>query len=83
MHTALKSVRVIGNNAVHPGQIDSTDDRATAFKLFGFVNIISAIFITQPKQIDNLYEYKSPENANAAINPYFANTPGVGSITPV
>jgi hypothetical protein len=68
MHSALNSVRVIGNNAINPGQIDSTDDRATAFKLFGFVNIISAILITQPKQIDNLYEYKSPENANAAIN---------------
>ena len=68
MHTALKSVRVIGNNAVHPGQIDIADDRATAFKLFGFVNIISAIFITQPKQIDDYYEYKSPENARAAID---------------
>jgi hypothetical protein len=68
MHKALNSVRVIGNNAVHPGQIDIADDRATAYKLFGFVNIISSIFITQPKQIDDYYEYKSPENAKAAFD---------------
>jgi hypothetical protein len=68
MHKALNSVRVIGNNAVHPGQIDIADDREAAYKLFGFVNIISSIFITQPKQIDDYYEYKSPENAKAAID---------------
>jgi hypothetical protein len=68
MHKALNSVRVIGNNAVQPGQIDIADDRATAYKLFGFVNIISSIFITQPKQIDDYYEYKSPENAKAAFD---------------
>ncbi len=31
---ALDAVRVIGNNAVHPGQIDLRDDRATAETLF-------------------------------------------------
>ncbi len=37
---ALDIVRVIGNNAVHPGQIDLTDDVQTAGKLFGLVNVI-------------------------------------------
>ncbi|WP_339614511.1 DUF4145 domain-containing protein, partial [uncultured Parvibaculum sp.] len=32
---ALDYVRVVGNNAVHPGQIDFKDDRGTAEKLFG------------------------------------------------
>lgn len=64
---ALDSVRVIGNNAVHPGQIDLKDDRETAYKLFGFVNVITDILIAQPKQIDDFYELKIPENAKAAI----------------
>ena len=39
LQQALDSVRVIGNNAVHPGQIDITDDVDTANKLFVFINI--------------------------------------------
>ncbi|MES2381072.1 MAG: DUF4145 domain-containing protein [Bacteroidota bacterium] len=68
MQKALDSVRVIGNNAVHPGQIDLTDDREAAYKLFGFVNIITDILITQPKQIDDFYSFKIPEGAKAAID---------------
>ncbi len=52
---ALDVVRVIGNGAVHPGQIDLKDDIATAAKLFELVNIIAEIMITQPKEIDKLY----------------------------
>lgn len=67
MQQALDSVRVIGNNAVHPGQIDFTDDTATAHKLFGFVNIIADTLITQPKQIAEFYTAVIPENDKAAI----------------
>jgi hypothetical protein len=48
---ALDVVRVIGNNAVHPGQIDMSDDRSTAEKLFGLVNLIAEIMISQPKHV--------------------------------
>lgn len=68
MQKALDSVRVVGNNAVHPGQIDLSDDREIAYKLFGFVNIITDILISQPKQIDEFYDLKIPESAKAAIN---------------
>ena len=34
---ALDTVRVIGNEAVHPGVMDLRDDRATAERLFGLV----------------------------------------------
>ena len=37
---ALDVVRVIGNNAVHPGQIDLKDDRETAAALFDLVNLV-------------------------------------------
>jgi hypothetical protein len=37
---SLDIVRVIGNDAVHPGQIDLTDDIETATKLFVLINFI-------------------------------------------
>lgn len=67
LQQALDSVRVIGNNAVHPGQIDLTDDIETANKLFVFVNIICDNQISQPKQIDDFYQTKIPHNLKEAI----------------
>jgi Domain of unknown function (DUF4145) len=53
---ALDVVRVIGNNAVHPGAIDLRDDRSTAEKLFSLVNLIAEIMITQPKHVAAMYD---------------------------
>jgi len=58
---ALDIVRVIGNNAVHPGVLDITDDIETASKLFELVNHIAYSTITQPKEIEGLYTTKVPE----------------------
>jgi hypothetical protein len=52
---ALDSVRVIGNEAVHPGELDLRDDRETASKLFRLVNFIAQKMITEPKEIDEIY----------------------------
>lgn len=52
---ALDSVRVIGNDAVHPGTIDLRDDRDTANKLFKLVNFIAQKMITEPREIDEIY----------------------------
>lgn len=52
---ALDIVRVIGNNAVHPGKIDLKDDRETATKLFDLVNLITDTMISQPDRIDAMY----------------------------
>lgn len=52
---ALDSVRVIGNNAVHPGTIDMTDNKDMAITLLKFINIIVENQITQPKLIDEAY----------------------------
>ena len=68
MQKALDSVRVIGNNAVHPGVIDLKDDKETARKLFAFVNIIADVLITQPNEIEKFYEEKVPEKMKEAIN---------------
>jgi len=55
LQQALDSVRVIGNHAVHPGQIDLNDTPETAFALFSFVNVICDYFITQPKKIAEVF----------------------------
>lgn len=68
LQQALDSVRVIGNNAVHPGQIDLKDDVETANKLFVFINIICDNQITQPKMIDEFYNTKIPDNLRQAID---------------
>jgi hypothetical protein len=51
----LDVVRVIGNNAVHPGEIDLRDDRGSAERLFVLVNLITDIMISQPKAIQEMY----------------------------
>lgn len=67
MQQALDSVRVIGNNAVHPGKIDLKDDTEIAYALFGFVNIICEILISQPKKVKEYYEKYIPENLRSEI----------------
>ena len=51
----LDSVRVIGNNAVHPGQIDIKDNKELALSLLSFINLIVDNRITQPKKILDTY----------------------------
>lgn len=63
---ALDVVRVLGNNAVHPGQIDLRDDRATAESLFCLLNLIAEKMISEPKHVDEVYA-ALPEDALKAI----------------
>lgn len=52
---SLDSVRVIGNEAVHPGVLDLRDDKETALALFSLVNFIIEKMISEPKEIDAIY----------------------------
>jgi hypothetical protein len=63
---ALDAVRVIGNNAIHPGNIDLRDDRPTAESLFRLLNLIAEKMISEPKHVDEVYA-TLPPNALAAI----------------
>lgn len=63
---ALDSIRVIGNNAVHPGTIDINDNPGVAETLFKIINMIVEKMITEPKQIDEIYDLL-PEGAKRAI----------------
>lgn len=64
---ALDIVRVVGNNAVHPGQIDLKDNRDVANSLFGLVNLIADVMITQPKHVEEMYKTVVPEAQREAI----------------
>lgn len=64
---ALDVVRVVGNEAVHPGTLDLRDDRDTALKLFGLVNSIAQQMITHPKEVEALYGML-PEAKRAGID---------------
>lgn len=52
---ALDVVRVIGNEAVHPGEINLDDNRDTALQLFNVINLIAEQMITHPKQVEAMY----------------------------
>ena len=65
---ALDTVRVIGNESVHPGEINLNDDREIANKLFELVNIIANIMITQPREIENLYNTLPEEKLEGIKN---------------
>jgi Domain of unknown function (DUF4145) len=58
---ALDIVRVTGNNAVHPGQID-VDDPEVAGKLFDLLNVIAEYMLSMPGRINTLYS-SLPEEA--------------------
>lgn len=63
---SLDIVRVTGNNAVHAGKI-AFDDTTDVQALFGLINVIANVLITQPKQIQALYD-GLPENSKEAID---------------
>ncbi len=65
MERALESVRVIGDGAVPPGQIDTRDDAETASILFNLLNLIVEALITQPRKVDELLE-KLPDKRRRA-----------------
>ena len=52
---ALDVVRVVGNNAVHPGTIDLDDNPETVSTLFLLINAIADRMITQRKKVAELY----------------------------
>jgi hypothetical protein len=63
---SLDAVRVIGNEAVHPGVMDLRDDRQTAGQLFKLINVIAEQMISTPKHVAEVYQ-KLPPNKLKAI----------------
>ena len=63
---SLDYCRVVGNNAVHPGEIDLNDTPEIAQHLFSMINFIVEDRISRPKEIERLYGLL-PEAARQAI----------------
>ena len=62
---SLDVVRVTGNNAVHPGQID-TDDIEVVSNLYGLINVIIEYMISLPNRVSGMYS-ALPQSSRDAI----------------
>ena len=62
LRQALDSVRVIGNNAVHPNELDIKDNKEIATALFDIVNFIAEKMISEKRRISKIYN-KLPNSA--------------------
>lgn len=61
MEIALDTVRMIGNETVHPGTIDLRDNREIAILLFEIINSIAYQMITHKNKVRALYQLLPPE----------------------
>ena len=59
------TVRITGNNAVHPGEMSEEDFDYVSSKMFDLINFIVDRSITEPKRLQNLYD-RTPENPRKA-----------------
>lgn len=63
---ALDYCRVIGNNSVHPGEINLNDSPEIAQNLFTMINLIVEDRIARPKQMNEFYN-QLPQSSRDAI----------------
>jgi hypothetical protein len=62
---ALDVIRVVGNEAVHPGKIDLRDEPETAISLFSILNVVVERMITEERVIDGIFDSLPPEKLKA------------------
>lgn len=65
---ALDAVRVIGNESVHPGEMNLKDDQETAVALFGLVNLIVEEMISRKKRIRAVYSKLPPDKLKGIMD---------------
>ena len=64
---SLDSLRITGNNAVHPGEINLDEESEKVLKLFELINFIAEKMITEPKEIEFFYN-NLPEDAKNTVD---------------
>lgn len=63
---SLDALRITGNNAVHPGELDLTEDSVRVIKLFDLLNFIADKLITEPREVEKFYA-ELPDGAKQAV----------------
>lgn len=63
---AMDTVRIVGNEGLHPGELVLDDEPQLVEALFVFVNLITDEAITQPRMVEAMFD-KMPESKRAAI----------------
>lgn len=64
---ALDYIRVVGNEAVHPGTISLEDNQDIAKSLFKCINIIAKEKLTEPREVNEIYNDIIPKSKREAI----------------
>ena len=64
---SLDALRITGNNAVHPGELDLTEDTERVVKLFGLINFIAEKMIMELNEINSFYD-GLPDDAKDAVD---------------
>ncbi len=63
---AMDTIRISGNESVHPGTLNLSDDKDLAISLFQFINLVAEETISQPRKIEEQF-LKMPADKRAAI----------------
>jgi hypothetical protein len=72
---SLDALRITGNNAVHPGEINLQEEPEKVLKLFDLLNFIANKMITEPKEIEGFYA-DLPETSRKAVERRDENSSG-------
>lgn len=67
------TVRIAGNNAVHPGEMSDEDFDFVASKMFDLLNFIVKKAITEPAELEALYQM-TPEGPRKAAERHDSNS---------
>lgn len=67
LQRALDTVRVVGNNAVHPGEISVEDNPDLARFMFDLVNLVTDDLIGKYRRLDRAFE-ALPDGAKESIS---------------
>lgn len=71
---SLDALRITGNNAVHPGEINLDEEPHRVAKLFELINFIVQKMITEPRELEAFYA-ELPSGAIDAVKKRDGNTP--------
>jgi hypothetical protein len=63
---AMDAVRITGNNAVHPGELDLNDNSELALQMFRLVNLVVEDMISVPKHVDTVWA-QMPQGSVEAV----------------